>query len=49
MGTTDVTQILGRIEAGDSLAAKQLLPLLYDELHKLAVARLASEKPGQTL
>lgn len=45
----DVTQILSRIEDGDPGAADQLLPLVYDELRKLAAARLASEKPGQTL
>ena len=45
----EVTQILSRIEAGDSSAAEQLLPLLYDELRKLAADRLAQEKPGQTL
>ena len=46
---TDVTQILSRIESGDPNAAEQLLPLVYDELRKLAAARLADEKPGQTL
>jgi RNA polymerase sigma factor (TIGR02999 family) len=46
---SDVTQILSQIEQGDCLAAKQLLPLVYDELRKLAAARLAKEKPGQTL
>ena len=46
---TDVTQILSRIESGDPTAAEQLLPLVYDELRKLAAARLAKEKPGQTL
>jgi RNA polymerase sigma factor (TIGR02999 family) len=46
---TDVTQILSRIESGDATAAEQLLPLVYDELRKLAAARLAKEKPGQTL
>src|SRR5205809_6487147 len=46
---TDVTQILSRIESGDPNAAEQLLPLVYDELRKLAAARLANEKPGQTL
>lgn len=46
---SDVTQILSRIEAGDALAAEQLLPLVYDELRKLAAARLAQERPGQTL
>src|SRR5438552_8052818 len=45
----DVTQILIEIEQGDSRAAEQLLPLVYDELRKLAAARLAQEKPGQTL
>ena len=46
---TDVTQILSQIEDGDPSAAEQLLPLVYDELRKLAAARLANEKPGQTL
>src|SRR6476660_173474 len=46
---TDVTQILSEIEHGDPAAAEQLLPLLYDELRTLAAARLAQEKPGQTL
>lgn len=46
---TDVTQILSQIENGDPSAAEQLLPLVYDELRKLAAARLANEKPGQTL
>ena len=46
---SDVTQILSAIEAGDSKAAAQLLPLVYDELRKLAAAHLAREKPGQTL
>ena len=46
---TDVTQILSRIESGDSTAADQLLPLVYDELRRLAAHRLANEKPGQTL
>jgi RNA polymerase sigma factor (TIGR02999 family) len=45
----DVTQILEQIETGDPSAADQLLPLVYEELRKLAVARLAQEKPGQTL
>ena len=45
----DVTQILSQIESGDPLAADKLLPLVYDELRKLAAARLAQEKPGQTL
>jgi RNA polymerase sigma factor (TIGR02999 family) len=46
---TEVTQILSAIEQGDPHAAAQLLPLVYDELRKLAAARLAQEKPGQTL
>jgi RNA polymerase sigma factor (TIGR02999 family) len=45
----DVTQILSRIEAGDSSATEHLLPLVYDELKRLASQRLAREKPGQTL
>ena len=46
---SDVTQILSAIEAGDPRAVAELLPLVYDELRKLAAARLAEEKPGQTL
>jgi len=46
---SEVTRILSAIEAGDPSAAEQLLPLVYDELRKLAAARLAQEKPGQTL
>jgi RNA polymerase sigma factor (TIGR02999 family) len=46
---SDVTTILSAIEAGDSHAAAQLLPLVYDELRKLAAQKLAQEKPGQTL
>jgi len=45
----DVTRILSAIEQGDPQAADQLLPLVYEELRKLAAARLAQEKPGQTL
>ena len=45
----DVTHILSAIEQGDSHAAEQLLPLVYDELRKLAAHKLAQEKPGQTL
>jgi RNA polymerase sigma factor (TIGR02999 family) len=45
----DVTQILSQIESGDPSAAEQLLPLVYDELRKLAAARIAQERPGQTL
>ena len=46
---SDVTRILERIEGGDPQAAEQLLPLVYDELRKLAAAKLVHEKPGQTL
>ena len=45
----DVTRVLSEIESGDPSAAEQLLPLVYDELRKLAAAKLAGEKPGQTL
>ena len=45
----DVTEILSAIEAGDPKAAAELLPLVYDELRKLAARRLADEKAGQTL
>jgi RNA polymerase sigma factor (TIGR02999 family) len=44
----DVTRILSAIERGDDQAAEQLLPLVYDELRKLATQKLALEKPGQT-
>jgi RNA polymerase sigma factor (TIGR02999 family) len=44
-----VTRILSQIEQGDPAAAELLLPLIYDELRKLAAANLAQEKPGQTL
>ena len=46
---SDVTQILGQIESGDGQAAEKLLPLVYDELRKLAAQRMAQENPGQTL
>jgi len=46
---SDVTRILSQMEEGDPVAAERLLPLLYDELRKLAAAKLAQEKPGQTL
>ncbi len=46
---SEVTHILTRIEQGDPAAAEQLLPLVYEELRKLAAARLAHENPGQTL
>jgi len=48
-GMADVTRLLDAAAAGDSRAAAELLPLVYDELRKLAAARLAAEKPGQTL
>jgi RNA polymerase sigma factor (TIGR02999 family) len=48
-GVADVTQILNAIERGDPKAAAELLPLVYEELRKLAAVRLAEEKPGQTL
>jgi RNA polymerase sigma factor (sigma-70 family) len=46
---SDVTRILAQINSGDPAAATQLLPLVYDELRRLAAAKLAQEKPGQTL
>jgi RNA polymerase sigma factor (TIGR02999 family) len=46
---SDVTRILSAIDRGDPHAAEQLLPLVYDELRKLAAQRLTHEKPGQTL
>jgi hypothetical protein len=46
---TDVTRILSQIEEGDGKAAEQLLPLVYDELRKLAAQKMAQEAPGQTL
>jgi RNA polymerase sigma factor (TIGR02999 family) len=46
---SNVTRILSQIESGDPTAAEQLLPLVYDELRELAAAKLAHEKPGQTL
>ena len=46
---SDVTQILGQIEAGDPNAAEQLLPLVYDELRRLAAHKMARESSGQTL
>jgi RNA polymerase sigma factor (TIGR02999 family) len=45
----EVTHILHAVEAGDPRAAEELLPLVYDELRRLAAARMAEEKPGQTL
>jgi RNA polymerase sigma factor (TIGR02999 family) len=49
MAMNDVTRILSRIECGDAAAAEQLLPLVYDELRKLAAHKLAQESPGITL
>ena len=46
---SDVTQILSQIESGDPSVAEKLLPIVYEELRKLAAAKLAQEKPGQTL
>jgi RNA polymerase sigma factor (TIGR02999 family) len=46
---TNVTRVLSAIEQGDPQAAKELLPLVYDELRKLAARRVAKEEPGQTL
>ena len=46
---SDVTRILSAIEQGDPHAAEQLLPLVYDELRRLAAEKMAQEKPGQTL
>jgi RNA polymerase sigma factor (TIGR02999 family) len=46
---SDVTRILSQIQQGDPQAAEQLLPLVYDELRKLAAEKMANERPGQTL
>jgi RNA polymerase sigma factor (TIGR02999 family) len=46
---SDVTSLLSQIESGDRSAAEQLLPLVYDELRKLAASKLVHEEPGQTL
>src|ERR1041385_3943816 len=46
---SDVTRILERVEHGDGNAAEELLPLVYEELRKLAGQKMANEKPGQTL
>ena len=48
-GMNEVTRILSEIEPGDPSAAERLLPLVYDELRRLAAARMAAEKPGHTL
>ncbi len=49
MTMSDLTRILSQIEQGDPLATEKLLPLVYDELRRLAAAKMAQEKPGQTL
>jgi RNA polymerase sigma factor (TIGR02999 family) len=49
IGMSEVTRVLDQIAQGDPKAAEQLLPLVYNELRKLAAVRLAQEKPGQTL
>src|SRR5436309_5478892 len=46
---SDVTRILDRVQQGDPKAAQELLPLVYEELRRLATARMAHESPGQTL
>src|SRR5437660_1195918 len=46
---SDVTRIFSAIERGDPQAAEQLLPLVYDDLRRLAAARMATENPGHTL
>lgn len=46
---SEITRILSQIDSGDPVAAEQLLPLVYNELRNLAAAKLAMEKPGQTL
>jgi RNA polymerase sigma factor (TIGR02999 family) len=46
---SDVTRILSQIEQGDPQATEKLLPLVYEDLRKLAAAKLAQENPGQTL
>ncbi len=46
---SEVTRILTAIEAGDQLASEKLLPLVYDELRRLAAVKMAEERPGQTL
>src|SRR6516164_8586285 len=48
-GMNRVTQILAAIERGDGIAADQLLPIVYDELRKLAAVQIRRERPGQTL
>ncbi len=49
MDDSELAQLFKRIEAGDEAAAAQLLPLVYDELRRLAASKMAREAPGQTL
>jgi RNA polymerase sigma factor (TIGR02999 family) len=49
MGDSEVTRILSAVDGGDPHAAARLLPIVYDELRKLAAQRIAAERPGQTL
>ena len=46
---SDVTRLLDAVERGEPQAAEELLPLVYEELRRLAAAKMANEKPGQTL
>jgi len=46
---SDITHVLGRLEQGDAKAAEELLPLVYDELRRLAANKMANEQPGHTL
>jgi hypothetical protein len=46
---SEITRVLSRIHDGDPSAAEQLMPLVYEELRQLAAAKMAHEKPGQTL
>jgi hypothetical protein len=46
---SDVTKILEALQNGDSLASQKLLPMVYEELRRLAATKLAQERPGQTL
>src|SRR6516164_5288502 len=49
LGMADITHLLDAVAAGDPKATSELLPLLYDELRRLAAAQMAREKPGQAL
>ena len=46
---SDITRILDRVQQGDPKAAEELLPVVYEELRKLAAAKIAQQPPGQTL